>query len=67
MKEGITYNSRKQANFVQHIKPVGRREQHIKEWIATCNWQELIPYVEILEHDEHYREIKYRIKLPSQS
>lgn len=63
VKKGTIHQSRKQSNFVNRMTPE-KREQHIKEWIATCNWQELIPFVQITKHDKYYREIEYEIRVP---
>jgi hypothetical protein len=62
--KGKINHSRRQASFVNNMSPE-RREQHIKEWIATCNWQELIPYVKITKHDKYFREVEFEIDLPN--
>lgn len=63
MKTGVTYNSRRESNFICRMRSENR-EQYIKRWIAACNPEELIPYVEIVKHDKFYREIEYKINLP---
>lgn len=62
IREGVINKSRKQAEFTKRIEPV-EREQFIKEFIARCNLDLLVPFIQI-RHDRNYREIKYTLSFP---
>lgn len=61
--KGITYNSRRQSNFVNSLNPE-QRERYIKDGIARCHPELLIPFIKIVKHDKYFREIEYVIEIP---
>jgi tagatose-1,6-bisphosphate aldolase len=65
MKKGITNNSRRESNFIKRMTSENR-EQYIKRFIASCNAEQLIPFINITKHDEHFREIEYVISIPDE-
>jgi hypothetical protein len=40
------------------------RDHYIKRFIASCNPEELIPFIKLTKHDKHFREIEYVIEIP---
>lgn len=63
MKKGTINYSRRNSNFVKFLSPE-EREQHIKHFIASCSVEQLIPFIEITQHDKNFREIQYVINVP---
>lgn len=61
-KVGVTNKSRKEANFINYMKSE-QREQYIKQWIASCNVGQLVPFIKIIKHDRYFREIEYEIDI----
>lgn len=66
MKKGVMNNSRRESNFVKGMTPK-KRDQYIKHFIASCNPEELIPFITITKHDKHFREIEYVIDISVKS
>jgi tagatose-1,6-bisphosphate aldolase len=64
VKNGIMNNSRKESDFIKRMSSK-EREQYIKRFIASCNPEELIPFIEITKWDKNFREIEYVINIPS--
>lgn len=62
IKQGITRNSRKEANFVKFIGKYEpkKRENYMKNWIASCNSELLVPFISI-----HKRglEVEYQVDI----
>lgn len=63
MKKGVTYNSRRESDFIKRMTPEGR-DHYIKRFIASCNPEELIPFIKITKCERYYREIHYEINVP---
>jgi hypothetical protein len=64
MKTGKMNTSRKESNFVCRMSPEDR-EQYLKRFMASCNPEELIPFIEITKNDKYFREIEYVINIPN--
>lgn len=60
MKTGIVTKNRNEGNFIKRMQPE-TRDTYIKEWIAACNKNELIPHIRITKTGRYYREICYEI------
>lgn len=60
MKKGTMNTSRKESDFINRMTPE-KRDRYIKDFIARCNPEELIPFIKITKHDKHFREIEYEI------
>lgn len=60
MKTGVMNTSRKESNFINRMSSE-ERELYIKRFIASCNPEELIPFIKITKHDKYFREIEYEI------
>lgn len=63
MKKGVMNNSRKESDFVKRMTDE-EREHYLKRFIASCNPEELIPFIKITKHDKNFREIEYVINVP---
>lgn len=63
MKIGKMNTSRRESNFINRMNPE-QRDQYIKRFIASCNPEQLIPFIKITKHDKHFREIEYEINVP---
>lgn len=63
MKKWFMNTSRRESNFISHMK-IENREQYIKRFIASCNPEQLIPFIKIINHDKQFREIEYVINMP---
>jgi hypothetical protein len=61
-KKGIINNSRRESDFIKRMSSE-KRERYIKSFIASCNSEELIPFIKIIKHDKHFREIEYEINV----
>jgi hypothetical protein len=55
--------SRRQANFISRL-PDKTRDEHIRHFIASCNVDQLLPFVKIISHDKNWREVEYVIEVP---
>lgn len=62
----IMRTSRKESNFISSMSS-NDRERYLKRFIASCNIEQLIPFIEIKKHSENFREIEYEIKVPVHS
>lgn len=65
MKKGVTHNSRRESDFIKRMSPKNQ-EEYIKRFIAACNPEQLIPFIEITGRDRHFRKIEYEIRLPEE-
>lgn len=64
MKTGTITKNRNEGNFIKRMQPE-KRDTYIKEWIAACNKNELIPHIRITKTDRYYREVRYEIQTES--
>lgn len=60
MKKGVIKQSRNESNFVKRMADE-KRDRYIKDWIARCNQQDLVPLIKITKHDRYYRTVRYEI------
>ncbi|MCM3763461.1 hypothetical protein [Neobacillus niacini] len=63
MKKGVMNTSRRESNFINRMSSE-QRDRYIKDFIARCNPEQLIPFIKITKHDKHFREIEYVINVP---
>lgn len=63
MKKGVMNISRRSSDFIKRMNPE-ERERYLKNFIASCNSEKLIPFIEITKHDKYFREIEYEINIP---
>lgn len=61
MITGHVTNNKSQGNFVKRMNETDR-EAYLKDWIARCNPQALVPFITITKHDRYWRTIKYEIR-----
>ncbi|WP_029265738.1 hypothetical protein [Virgibacillus alimentarius] len=64
-RKGVNYRSRKQSDFVKRMNQKDR-EDHLKSFIASCESDMLMPYIQIKKHDKHFRKIEYEVDIPDQ-
>lgn len=62
-RQGTDNNSRKQADFLKRMDPK-ERENHMKQFMASCESDMLLPFVTITNHDKHFRAVEYEIDVP---
>lgn len=65
-KAGTSYNTRHKSNTIIGMDE-SKREVYIKGFIATCNAEMLIPFINITKHDELFRKINCEIDVLSNS
>ncbi|MFC5528413.1 hypothetical protein [Cohnella yongneupensis] len=62
-KKGVLNQSRKQADFIRRLGSVSG-ENHTKRFIAACNAEMLVPFIQITKCNDKLREIEYEITIP---
>jgi hypothetical protein len=66
MKKGVINNSRRESDFINRMGPE-QRDLYIKSFIASCNSEELIPFIKIKKTTRYFREVEYEINVPEPS
>ncbi len=62
-KSSILFESRRQGDFVRRL-PAQQRDAHLIHFIASCNVDQLYPFIQIVRCDRYYRQIEYTIQTP---
>ncbi|MFB0847311.1 hypothetical protein [Paenibacillus oleatilyticus] len=62
MKNGVMNASRREANFISRMG-LEDRERYIKRFIASCNPEQLVPFIRIIRHDKNFRTVEYAIDI----
>ena len=61
---GTMHYSRRESNFINRMDH-NDRDLYVKQFIASCNSKQIIPFIEVIRHDKDWREVEYVIDLPT--